>query len=76
MVRIVRHRQTKGPATDRPNLTHRATSRLHKLTFAPFLARLDDADVPGLIFGVDGAKPPPADAAVGRCGRIAGLSHG
>src|SRR5215831_1676148 len=31
MVRIVRHRQTKGPATDRPNLTHRATSRLHHL---------------------------------------------
>src|SRR5215471_5859111 len=30
-VRIVRHRQTKGPATDRPNLTHRATSRLHHL---------------------------------------------
>jgi hypothetical protein len=24
---------------------------------------------------MDGAKPPPADAAVGRCGRIAGLSH-
>src|SRR6266550_4056598 len=31
MVRIVRHRQPKGPATDRPNLTHRATSRLHHL---------------------------------------------
>jgi hypothetical protein len=29
MVRIVRHRQPKGPATDRPNLTHRATSRLY-----------------------------------------------
>jgi hypothetical protein len=31
MVRLVRHRQTKGPETDRPNLTHRATSRLHHL---------------------------------------------
>ena len=31
MVRLLRHRQTKGPATDRPNLTHRATSRLHHL---------------------------------------------
>ena len=31
MVGLVRHRQTKGPETDRPNLNHRATSRLHKL---------------------------------------------
>ncbi len=30
MVRLVRHRQTKGPATDRPYLNHRATSRLYK----------------------------------------------
>ena len=29
MVRILRHRQTKGPATDRPHLNHRATSRLY-----------------------------------------------
>src|SRR4051794_12009860 len=28
-VRIMRHRQTKGPGTDRPDLHHRATSRLH-----------------------------------------------
>ena len=27
--RIMRHRQTKGPETDRPSLHHRATSRLH-----------------------------------------------
>ncbi len=47
-----------------------------KLAFAAFLARLDDANVPGLIFGMDGAEPPPADAAVGRCGRLAVLSHG
>jgi hypothetical protein len=30
MVRLVRHRRTKGPETDRPHLHHRATSRLHK----------------------------------------------
>jgi len=30
MVRIMRHRRTKGPETDRPDLTHRATSRLHQ----------------------------------------------
>src|SRR5215831_1221965 len=29
MARLVRHRQTKGPATDRPGLNHRATSRLY-----------------------------------------------
>jgi hypothetical protein len=27
----VRHRQPKGPATDRPNLTHRATSRFYTI---------------------------------------------
>ena len=35
MVRLLRHRQTKGPATARPHLTHRATSRLHKLSRYP-----------------------------------------
>src|SRR6266571_3353915 len=30
MVWLVRHRQPKGPETDRPSLTHRATSRLHR----------------------------------------------
>ena len=29
MVGIMRHRQTKGPDTDRPNLNHRVTSRLY-----------------------------------------------
>ena len=29
MVRLLRHRQTKGPATARPHLNHRATPRLH-----------------------------------------------
>ena len=30
---LVRHRQTKGPATDRLRLNHRATSRLHKSSY-------------------------------------------
>jgi hypothetical protein len=29
MVWLVRHRETKGRATDRPHLNHRATSRLY-----------------------------------------------
>src|SRR6266566_8932199 len=29
MAWLGRHRQTKGPATDRPSLSHRATSRLY-----------------------------------------------
>ena len=29
MVELVRHRQTKEPETDRPDLNHRATSRLY-----------------------------------------------
>jgi len=29
-VGIMRHRQTKEPETDRPDLTHRATSRLYE----------------------------------------------
>src|SRR6266852_9799603 len=36
MVGLVRHRQTKEPATDRFHLNHRATPRLHKLTSQPF----------------------------------------
>jgi hypothetical protein len=35
MVRLVRHRQTKGPETDRPHLHHRATSRLHTMRISP-----------------------------------------
>lgn len=31
MVPLVRHRQTKGPDTDRQNLNHRATSRLYTM---------------------------------------------
>jgi hypothetical protein len=29
MARLLRHRRTKGPATDRPSLNHRATPRLY-----------------------------------------------
>ena len=32
-VRILRHRQTKGPETDRPRLDHGATSRLYPNEF-------------------------------------------
>jgi hypothetical protein len=31
MVELVRHRQTKEPETDRPDLNHRATSRLYSI---------------------------------------------
>jgi hypothetical protein len=46
------------------------------LSLAAFVPRLEDAGVPGLILGMDGAEPPPADTAVESCGRIAGLIHG
>jgi hypothetical protein len=31
MAELMRHRLTKGSATDRPHLNHRATPRLHKV---------------------------------------------
>ena len=34
MAGLVRHRQTKGAATDRPDLPHRATSRLYRVFVA------------------------------------------
>src|SRR5690349_6403719 len=40
---LVRHRQTKEPATDRPCLNHRATSRLYRVFSAGFSQR-DPAD--------------------------------
>lgn len=46
------------------------------LSLAAFVARLEDAGVPGLIFGMDGAEPPPADTAVESCDRIAWIIHG
>jgi hypothetical protein len=30
MARLLRHRQPKGPETDRPNLNHRVTPRLYR----------------------------------------------
>jgi len=33
MVQLVRHRQTKESATDRLNLNHRVTPRLHRSQF-------------------------------------------
>jgi hypothetical protein len=47
-----------------------------QLSLAAFLARLEDADVPGFILGMDGAEPPPADTTAQSCNTIAGLSHG
>jgi hypothetical protein len=34
MVRLMRRRPTKGPATARPHLNHRATSRLYRPLYA------------------------------------------
>jgi hypothetical protein len=45
------------------------------LSLATFVARLDGADVPGLIVSMGGAEPPSADAAVESCGKVAGFSH-
>jgi hypothetical protein len=36
MAWIMRHRQTKEPDTDRPNLNHRATSRLYRSLYFLF----------------------------------------
>ena len=40
MVGLVRHRRTKGPATDRPYLNHRATPRLHVIVDLKSVAKL------------------------------------
>src|SRR5580658_9842747 len=46
------------------------------LSLAAFFARFEDAGVPTVILGMDGAEPTPADAAVEGCDRIAWLIHG
>jgi len=46
-----------------------------ELSLATFVARLEDAGVPGRILSVDSAEPSPAVTAVESCGRIAGLVH-
>ena len=43
MVKLVRHRQTKEPATDRRHLNHRATSRLYRLLIT---ALMGDGNTP------------------------------
>jgi hypothetical protein len=39
MVKLMRHRHTKEPATDRPNLNHRATSRLYHVVSGLLMRR-------------------------------------
>jgi hypothetical protein len=46
------------------------------LALASFIARLKGAGMPAVIMGMYGAEPPPADPAVERGGRVAGLIHG
>jgi hypothetical protein len=41
------------------------------LSFAAFLARLEDARMPALILAVDGAEPVSADTAVESCESVA-----
>src|SRR5882672_3823783 len=40
MAELVRHRQTKGSATDRLHLNHRTTPRLHKHSAAKLLRQI------------------------------------
>ena len=49
MVRLVRHRQTKGPETDRPHLNHRATPRLYKSRFTDQLDVAQELKRPWLV---------------------------
>jgi len=63
MAELVRHRQTKGPETDRPRLNHRATPRLYfygrsPIAYAPGLyGRSPIAHAPGL-YAPAPYKPP------------------
>jgi len=81
MARLVRHRQTKGPATDRPGLNHRATSRLyvrrekvqffsgcksHPATFAPAGSNRSGRG------GNEAAEAFDAEGRLGRLGEQAG----
>jgi hypothetical protein len=50
MVQLVRHRQTKGPVTDRLHLNHRATSRL----YFPVSERADFYIIASLYPRIDG----------------------
>jgi hypothetical protein len=46
------------------------------LSFASLVTWLAGANVPSLVFGMDGAEPPPADGAVEDCDRVAALIRG
>ena len=53
MVWLVRHRQTKGPVTDRPGLNHRATSLLYQVNEA------------GIgVYVVRASEGPPSDESI------------
>jgi hypothetical protein len=60
MIGLVRHRQTKGPETDRLSLNHRATSRLYPFSDLPF----SDPD------RLQTAKPPPNHPRSEKCGLV------
>jgi len=52
MAWIMRHRQTKGPDTDRPDLNNRATSRLYSLSQRPDVCKKNTRPVRLAIDGV------------------------
>jgi transposase len=54
--RLVRHRRPKGPATDRPNLNHRATPRLYTFRFPEAKdgrVAVTPAEMAALLEGID-----------------------
>jgi hypothetical protein len=63
MVRLVRHRQTKGPVSARPHLNRRATPRLHPAcaVCSPILSR-NQASNPLIEFIVRHEEPFPCKA--------------
>ena len=50
MVELLRHRRTKGPATDRRHLNHRATSRLYPMRLHDLAWRCTQAH--GFVFAL------------------------
>ena len=51
---LMRHRQTKGPETDRPVLNHRVTSRLYPYLMGPPFA--SEAATPNILSGAVSAR--------------------
>jgi hypothetical protein len=78
MARLVRHRQTKEPVTDRPCLNHRATSRLYTPELVEVREQVQGAGcmrlacVAGCVWGEAACVP---GMAAGR-GLIAGVRSG